>query len=166
MKDLDLTIYPDKILRKQLNLVEKVTREEEETLKKMFNLMHIYKGVGLAANQAGIDKQMSVIDLSDGYGPIYIINPKITKKEGTFEMEEGCLSIPGIGVKVKRAQKVTVEALNIEGKPIRIIAEGFLARALQHEIDHLSGKLIIDYLKLPARIKVISAFQKKKKGGK
>lgn len=166
MKKLSLKTYPEKILREKFKNVDEVTQAEKEILKKMLSLMQTAGGIGLAANQAGVNKRLFVVDLQDGRGPLFIINPKIIKKEGTTEMQEGCLSVPGAVIKVKRAEKVIVEGLNIEGKFIKIEAGGLLARALQHEIDHLNGKLIIDYLKLPAKLKLVSQLKKMKKQSK
>jgi len=163
MQKLSLKTYPEKILREKLKNINKVTEKERKILKEMLALMQATGGVGLAANQAGVDKRLFVVDLQDGYGPLFIINPKIVKKEGMVEMQEGCLSVPGAVVKVKRAEKVVVEGLNIEGEPIKIEADGLLARAFQHEIDHLNGKLIIDYLKLPVKLKIILQLKKNKK---
>jgi peptide deformylase len=165
MKELNLKVYPEKILRKKVKNVVKITDEEREILKEMLSLMKANKGIGLAANQVGVDRQLFVIDLQDGYGPLFIINPKIVKREGVTEMEEGCLSIPGCVVKVKRAEKVTVEGLDIEGKSIKIEARGLLARALQHEIDHLNGRLIIDYLNIRDRLKLVLRLRKTEKKG-
>ena len=109
----------------------------------MAQTMYRANGVGLAAPQVGVDKKMIVVDAGDGL--ISLINPKILKKEGKSVLEEGCLSIPEITVKIERAEKVVVEGLNEEGITVSIAAEGLKAHALQHEIDHLRGVLIIDY---------------------
>ena len=97
----------------------------------------------MAASQVGIDKQMVLVDV--GGGPVILINPRITKRKGSQKMEEGCLSLPGIYVNVKRARRITVSGLNEHNKKISICAYDLFARALQHEIDHLRGRLIIDY---------------------
>lgn len=106
--------------------------------------MYLSQGVGLASLQVGIDKQLAVIDV--GSGLIKMINPVIVKKLGLEAQEEGCLSCPGASVKVKRAKSVVVNFINEDGDLIELKADGLLARAVQHELDHLSGKLIIDYL--------------------
>jgi peptide deformylase len=134
----------DKRLRKKACKVLKVTAEECRLLDEMANTMYLEGGVGLAACQVGIDKQLVVIDIGEGL--IKLVNPAIVKKEGAEVQEEGCLSVPDTAIKVKRAKKVTVEYLNDKGEALKISAEGLLARVLQHEIDHLLGKLIIDYL--------------------
>ena len=131
-------------LRKKTCKVLKVTDQERGMLEEMAKTMYLEGGVGLAACQVGINKQLAVIDIGDGL--IKLINPTIVKKEGCETLEEGCLSVPETAVKVKRAKKVTVECLNDKGEVITIEAKGLLARVLQHEIDHLLGKLIVDYL--------------------
>jgi peptide deformylase len=144
MATLQIKHLPSKILRKKADSVKKVTDLEREILSNMAETMYINSGVGLAANQVGIDKQLAVIDV--GSGLIKMINPCIIKCEGKDCKEEGCLSVPQICVKVTRSAKITVEFLNDLGEVIRISAVGLLARAIQHELDHLNGKLIIDYL--------------------
>lgn len=143
--------------------MEQVTKQEREIFKDMLLLMKTAKGVGLAANQAGIDKRMLVVDLSDGEGPFYLINPVIIEKCGMAKGEEGCLSLPNTLVNISRAEEVEVTALDENGKFITIKASGLLARVLQHEIDHLNGKLIIDYLRLARKIELIKQFKKMKK---
>ena len=110
----------------------------------MAKLMYLSQGVGLAAQQVGIDKQLAVIDI--GNGLIKFINPVIIKRQGIDLLEEGCLSVPGVSIKVKRAKSVTVHFLDEEGSVQQLHADGLLARALQHELDHLAGVLIIDYV--------------------
>ncbi len=109
--------------------------------------MYAAPGVGLAANQVGVSKQIAVIDVSvkdEKSSLIVFINPEIVEKEGESQSEEGCLSIPNYKTVVKRAERVKVKALDRHGKPIEIEGNGLLARALQHEIDHLNGFLLID----------------------
>ncbi|MDD5136072.1 MAG: peptide deformylase [Candidatus Omnitrophica bacterium] len=144
MKDLAIKTFPNPILRKRAAKVLKVTSQERDILNEMAKVMYLAQGVGLAASQVGIDKQLAVIDI--GNGLIKLINPVIARKEGSELLEEGCLSVPGISVKVRRARAVTVNFLDDSGSVTRLCADGLLARALQHEIDHLSGVLIIDYL--------------------
>ena len=105
--------------------------------------MYEAQGIGLAACQIGIDRQLMVVDV--GGGLIKLANPLIMSREDESTVDEGCLSIPGVTVKVKRAMRVLVQGLNEEGRTIKIEGEGLLAHALQHEVDHLCGILIIDY---------------------
>jgi len=106
--------------------------------------MYLSQGVGLAATQVGVSRSLIVIDV--GQGLLKLINPVIIKKEGFQFLDEGCLSVPGECIRIKRAKTVTVNFINENGELSRIKGEGLLARAIQHEIDHLSGKLIIDHL--------------------
>lgn len=110
----------------------------------MAEAMYLNQGVGLAATQVGIAKSLIVIDAGEGL--LKLVNPVISRRSGTEISEEGCLSVPGECIRIKRAKSVIVDFLNEKGEPSTINASGLLARALQHEIDHLSGKLIIDYL--------------------
>lgn len=136
--------FPAKSLRKNVRDVKIFTDTEREILSDMARIMYMNSGVGLAANQIDIDARLVVMDI--GKGLIKMANPLIVKKEGSDIHEEGCLSIPQVSVKVKRAKKVVVDFLNGKGETQRLVADGFLARVIQHELDHLSGKLIIDYL--------------------
>jgi peptide deformylase len=132
-------------LRKKARPVEKITDQEKQLFEDMLATMYSKKGVGLAAPQVGVLKQLIVVDV--GSGPLRLVNPRITSKVKERScMEEGCLSFPGINVKVRRSQHITVEALDCSGAPVKIQARSMMARALQHEIDHLQGRLIIDYL--------------------
>lgn len=149
MSLLEIKIYPDPVLKKKCEPVKKVTKEIGRLLDDMAETMYAAPGVGLAAPQVGILKRVLVIDClwgkEEGKKELYqLVNPKIVQKEGEIEWEEGCLSIPGFLQKMIRSQKVVVEALNREGKPIIVEGTDLLAVCLQHEIDHLEGKLIID----------------------
>lgn len=134
----------DEILRKRAREVEEVDDKIREILDDMVETMHKYNGVGLAGPQIGILKRLVVIDLYDEKGPIKLVNPKITKQDGEQEVEEGCLSFPNQYGKIIRPAKVTMEALNEKGEKIKIKAEGLLAQAISHELDHLEGVLFID----------------------
>ena len=144
MAELNIIKLPAAFLRKKAARVERLSGSEAMVLSDMAKAMYLNQGVGLAANQVGIDKQLAVVDI--GNGLIKLINPVIVKREGVETQEEGCLSVPGVSVKVKRAKRVVVNFLNENGTAMQLKADGLLGRALQHEIDHLSGKLIIDYL--------------------
>ncbi len=144
MQDLKIRKFPEGILRKKAVKVGSVTEYEKSVLSEMANVMYLNQGVGLAAVQVGINKQLAVIDIGEGL--IKLVNPVIVKKDGVETQEEGCLSCPGLSVKIKRARRVVVNFLNENGDFIELKTDGLLARAVQHESDHLSGKLIIDYL--------------------
>lgn len=144
---LDILHFPDPRLRRKARPVEVVGDALKKTVEDMFETMYDAPGIGLAATQVNILQQVAVIDVSeDKNEPRCLINPNIIEREGEEEMREGCLSVPEIFAHVKRAQKITVEALDLEGRPMILEAEGLLAVCIQHEIDHLQGKLFIDYL--------------------
>ncbi|MFA6079210.1 MAG: peptide deformylase, partial [Candidatus Omnitrophota bacterium] len=132
------------ILRKKTASVSKITDPVREILSEMAKVMYLHGGVGLAANQVGIDKQLIVIDIGDGL--IKMVNPVIVKKAGSETREEGCLSCPDVVVKVKRAKKITCSYMDDKGEIKILPCENLLARAIQHETDHLAGKVILDYV--------------------
>jgi len=139
--------YPDKVLKEKTQLVTDCSAELDKLIDDMIETMYAAPGVGLAANQVGVSKQVAVIDVSvrDEKSPlIVLLNPEIVHREGEIEAEEGCLSVPDYTAVLKRAMKVYVKGLDRSGKPVEIEAEGLLARALQHEIDHLNGILFVD----------------------
>jgi peptide deformylase len=141
-----LKIYTDgdPILRKKAIKIEKITKRLRKMAKDMLDTMYEARGVGLAAPQIGVSESMVVIDV--GEGPMILINPIIIAKEGELKEVEGCLSVPGRSEYICRAAKVRVKFTDINGKQHIIVAEEMLARAMQHEIDHLDGILFIDYL--------------------
>ncbi len=136
--------YPEKVLRANCRPVEGVTERERDVFQKMLRTMYRFDGIGLAAPQVGISEQIIVADI--GEGAVVLANPRIIKKEGRDDLVEGCLSIPSAQVHVTRSYTVTVEGINDKGEYREIKVKGLLARVLQHEMDHLEGKLIIDYL--------------------
>ncbi len=144
--------YPDPVLRRKTDRVEKIDSSLDRLIQDMVETMHAAPGVGLAANQVGVALQLAVIDLSgrediqQRYPLLVIINPEIVSMEGSVIEEEGCLSIPDYSEKVKRAAKVKVRAQDRTGKRFEMEADGLLAKALQHEIDHLNGLLFVDRL--------------------
>jgi len=147
MPIFEIRKYPEKILKEKAAPVESIDSHIQHLIDGMIETMHALRGLGLAANQVGISKRLSVIDTSireEKRPLIVLINPVIIEKEGMIEAEEGCLSIPGYMTTIKRAERVYVRGLNREGKTIEIEGTGLLARALQHEIDHLDGLLFID----------------------
>jgi len=145
MAILKIITVPNIVLRKKAADVAKVSERERKILSDMAETMYINGGVGLAATQVGIDKRAAVIDIGTG-GILKVINPYIVKREGAETREEGCLSVPEACVKVKRAKRIVLDFLDENGQPRRLTAQGLLARVIQHEVDHLSGRLIIDYL--------------------
>jgi len=135
---------PDEVLHKKAKEVTKITPNVQKLLDDMADTMYDAEGVGLAAPQVGILKRLIVIDAGDEHGLIKMINPEIVESEGEQFGSEGCLSIPGWNGDVRRAEKVTVKGLDREGNELVITGTGLLARAFQHEIDHLNGVLFTE----------------------
>ena len=149
MAKLKIMKYGSDVLREVAQPVSEVTDEIRKLAQDMLDTMYDSDGVGLAAPQVGVSKRIIVIDVNPhdlGCEPIALINPEIVEQEGQVDAEEGCLSVPDVRGEVKRAEKVSAKALNIDGKKVRLEGEDLLARALQHEIDHLNGVLFIDHL--------------------
>ena len=142
MAILDIRKAGDPVLKQKAESVEKITRKTKELIESMAETMYAADGVGLAAPQVGVSQRIIVIDIGEGL--ISLVNPEIMNGEGLECASEGCLSVPGIYGEVERYARVTVEALDRAGKPVRLAADGLLARALQHEIDHLEGILFIE----------------------
>ena len=150
----EICTFPDQVLKNKTKPVGKIDRTVEILIDDMIETMHDAPGVGLAANQVGVPLQLAVIDITRSEDRekgiqlpiVVIINPEILSMEGSIVEEEGCLSIPDYAETVKRAAKVKVRALDRKGKPFELEAEGLLAKALQHEIDHLNGILFVDRL--------------------
>ena len=144
--------YPDPVLREKAAPVKDVDAAVCRLIDDMVETMHAAPGVGLAANQVGVPLQVAVIDLGDHaeeekrHPLVVLINPEIVAQNGTIVAEEGCLSVPEFTEQVKRAARVTVRAKDRAGKTFEIEADGLMAKALQHEIDHLNGILFIDRL--------------------
>jgi len=139
---VEIRTVGDPVLRKKAKVVQRVNRAIRDILDEMIKTMAEAKGVGLAAPQVGIAKRLIVVDV--GEGPIYLVNPEIIWSEGECTAVEGCLSVPGYVGDVRRAEKVRVTGLDREGRRVWVEGDGLLARALQHEIDHLDGVLFID----------------------
>jgi peptide deformylase len=142
---LDVRVLGDPILRQETRPVADVTDEIRRLIDDMFETMYAAKGIGLAAPQVGRRERIAVIDVGEGK-PFAIVNPEIVAAEGAVKGEEGCLSIPEVYGDVQRAAHVIVRALGRDGEGFEVDASELLARCLQHEIDHLHGKLFIDYL--------------------
>lgn len=155
----EIRLSGDEILRKTSREVEEVTDKIRELLDDMVETMHKYNGVGLAAPQVGILKRAIVIDLYDGEEPLQLVNPKIIKAKGKQEVEEGCLSFPNEYAKMVRPKEVTVEALDRNGKKVKITGKDLLAQALAHEIDHLNGILFVDNM-IPGTLEYIDSENK------
>ena len=147
MAILDVLSFPDERLRTVAKPVEEVNDEIKQLVSDMFETMKDENGIGLAATQVNRHVQVVVMDVSEDQNePRVFINPEIVRKDGSTISEEGCLSVPGNYAKVERAESITVKALDQNGESFELDAEGLLAICIQHELDHLKGKLFIDYL--------------------
>lgn len=147
MAILEVLRFPDERLRTVAKKVDKVDPSITTLISNMFETMREENGIGLAATQVNEHKQVVVMDVSEEQdNPLVFINPEITHKEGQTISEEGCLSVPNNYAQVERAEKITVSALNKDGKEFSLDADGLLAICIQHELDHLKGKLFVDYL--------------------
>lgn len=147
MAILDILVYPDERLRTIAKPVEKVDKAIRTLVSDMIETMYDANGIGLAATQINIHKQVIVMDISEARDDVLVlINPKITIQDGEQTYDEGCLSIPEIYAPVKRAESITINALNEQGDMFELEADGLLAVCIQHEMDHLKGKVFIDYL--------------------
>ena len=144
---LEILVYPDPRLRRKASPVEYVDNEIRQLIRDMAETMYQAPGIGLAATQVNVSKRVMVIDHSDERNELQVfINPVIRSRRGEIETEEGCLSVPGIVAPIKRAEEITVIALNSEGRINEYTTSGILAVCLQHELDHLDGKVFVDYL--------------------
>jgi peptide deformylase len=160
---LDIRVLGDPILRQETKPVASVSDDLRRLIEDMFETMHAAKGIGLAAPQVGRTERVAVVDVEGGKQPLVLINPEIISRDiATEKSEEGCLSIPDIFGDVERPATVAVRALDRDGKPFEIAGTGLLARCLQHEIDHLHGKLFIDYLSILKRRAALSKWSKTK----
>lgn len=161
MSLLDIRVLGDTILRQPTQVVGTVTPELRRLIDDMFDTMYAAKGIGLAAPQVGRPERLSVIDVDDQR--LVLINPEIiVAAEGTIKGEEGCLSIPEVYGDVERAARVVVRAMDADGKPYEVDGRELLSRCLQHEIDHLNGKLFIDYLSRLKRAAAMNKWAKEK----
>lgn len=144
---LPILHYPDPRLNKVAAPVVRVDDRIRKLINDMADTMHAAPGIGLAATQVDVHERVIVIDISDTRDELRaFVNPEIVESSGEIECEEGCLSVPGVFEKVRRAERVTVRALNIAGEPFTLETEGLLAVCIQHEIDHLEGKVFVEYL--------------------
>ena len=147
MAKLDVLHYPNPRLRLKASLIEAIDDGVKGLAGDMLETMYAEGGIGLAATQVDVQKRLVVMDLSEERNqPVFMINPEILSAEGTEEMQEGCLSVPGLYDTVERAETIRFRYLTLDGEVIEKETDGLLAVCVQHEIDHLDGKLFIDYL--------------------
>ena len=164
MAILNILHFPDERLRTRAIPVAKVTDDHRTLISNMLETMYDAPGIGLAATQINFHEQILVIDISEEKNqPIVLINPEILEKEGDQEFDEGCLSVPGIYETLHRAEKVRIKALNKEGESFEMTAEGLLAVCIQHEMDHLQGKLFVDYLSQLKKQRIRKKLEKQQK---
>ena len=161
---LPILEFPDPRLRTKAAPVAEVDASVRKLIDDMFETMYAAPGIGLAATQVNVHKRVLVVDVTeDRSKPLALINPEVISREGVEETEEGCLSVPGIYDKVTRAEKIRVRTLDRNGKQIEIEADGLLAVCIQHEMDHLEGKLFVDYLSELKRTRIRKKLEKERK---
>ena len=161
MSILPILEFPDTRLRKKAITVKSVDSKIQQLVDDMTETMYEASGVGLAATQVNISQRVIVIDISEEKDqPLCLINPEFLEKDGIEESEEGCLSVPNFFEKVKRAEHIKIKALNRAGDSFEIDTSGFLAVCIQHEMDHLDGKLFVDYLSPLKRQRIKAKLEK------
>lgn len=164
MTTLNILHFPDPRLREIAQPVEHVDDGVRQFIDDMFETMYAAPGIGLAATQVNVAKRIIVIDISEEKDqPLCLINPEILDLDGIEEMEEGCLSVPGVYERVQRADRARVRALDRDGQAVEIQADGLLAVCIQHEIDHLDGKLFVDYLSQLKRTRIRKKLEKEQR---
>ena len=164
MATLEILHFPDPRLRRRARPVPQVSEAVRGMLDDMLETMYDAKGVGLAATQVDIHLRMLVADVSDERDqPLYLVNPEIVARDGLQEGWEGCLSVPGVYEPVRRAEQIRVRALGRDGEALEFDADGLLAVCIQHEIDHLDGKLFVDYLSELKRQRIRKKLQKQQR---
>lgn len=166
MAKLEILHFPDTRLRTRAQPVATVDAEVRGLVDDMFETMYAAPGIGLAATQVNVHRRVLVVDVSEEKNqPLTFINPEILDRQGTEEMEEGCLSVPGFYETVRRAERVRVRALDRDGKAFELETDGLLAVCIQHEIDHLDGKLFVDYISSLKRQRIRKKLEKAQRHG-
>jgi len=160
---LETLHFPDPRLRTKAKPVKQVDNTVQKIVEDMFETLYEAPGIGLAATQVNIHRQIIVIDISEKRNqPLCLINPKVLETKGEQSTEEGCLSVPGVFENIKRAKRITIEALDQKGESFTLTTEDLLAVCIQHEIDHLNGKLFVDYLSSLKRQRIRKKLAKQK----
>jgi len=166
MSKLTILEFPDPRLRTKAQAVTVFDAALKQLAADMLEMMYEAPGIGLAATQVNVHKQLLVLDVSDEKNqPMILVNPKILERDGSQTYQEGCLSVPGIFADVDRADRIRVEAQDIDGKPFTLDVDGLLAVCIQHEMDHLVGKLFVDYLSPLKRELVKKKLEKQRRHG-
>ena len=164
MAKLDILTFPDPRLRNRAAPVSQVDGDIKRIVSDMLETMYAAPGIGLAAPQVNISRRIVVIDVSENKDtPLCLINPEILETSGEEQMDEGCLSVPGFYEPVTRAERVRVRALDGEGQPFELDADGLLAVCIQHEIDHLDGKLFVDRISALKRLRIRHKLEKERR---
>jgi peptide deformylase len=166
MAKLEILIFPDPRLRRKALPVNRVDSDVQRLVDDMFETMYAAPGIGLAAIQVNVPRRVIVIDVSENHDqPLCFINPKLLAVEGEEQMDEGCLSVPGFFETVQRAERIRVEALDRNGESFTLDADGLLAVCIQHEIDHLDGKLFVDHISMLKRQRIRRKLEKEQRLG-
>ncbi|MDX1351899.1 MAG: peptide deformylase [Thiomicrorhabdus sp.] len=161
MEKLDIVLYPEQGLREICAPIPEMNDEIDKLIDDMFYTMYDAPGIGLAAPQVAVQQRLIVVDVSETKDqPIALLNPEIIRSAGEISWEEGCLSIPGVYGTVKRPSEIIVRGMNRDGKQVEIEANDLLAVCIQHEIDHLNGKLFVDHLSGLKRTRALQKFRK------
>ncbi len=161
MEKLDIVLYPDEGLRETCAPIPEMNDALDKLIDDMLYTMYDAPGIGLAAPQVAVQQRLIVMDVSEkGNQPIVLINPEVIQSAGSLTWEEGCLSMPGIYATIKRPSEILVRGMNREGKVIELEANELLAVCIQHEIDHLDGKMFIDHLSRLKRTRAMQQFRK------
>ncbi len=165
MAKLTILEYPDPRLRTRAAPVERVDEQLRRQIDDMFETMYAAPGIGLAATQVDFHQRLVVIDVSqDKTAPLVLVNPQIIERDGSLQVEEGCLSVPGVfDIPTARAETIRVRALDRDGKSFELEATGLLSVCIQHELDHLDGKLFVDYLSELKRNRIRKKLEKEKR---
>lgn len=161
MAILNILHYPDERLHTVASPVEHFDQDLQKLIDDMAETMYAAPGIGLAATQVNVHRRLLVIDISEDKNSLQVfINPEIVAQEGTTTYEEGCLSVPGIYERVERFERITVAALDRNGKPFRVEADGLMAICLQHEMDHLAGRVFVEKLSRLKQTRILSKLKK------
>jgi peptide deformylase len=162
---LPILHYPDPRLHKVASKVRVVDDRIRKLVRNMAETMYAAPGIGLAATQVDVHERVLIIDISDARDELQaFINPEIIEASGECETEEGCLSVPGVYDLIRRAERVKVRALNVQGEPFTLEADGLLGVCIQHEIDHLDGKVFVDYLSRLKQQRIAARMKKQQRG--
>lgn len=164
MAIIDILLYPDERLNQRASRVERVDDQVRSLVRDMTETMYAAPGVGLSATQVNVHKQILIVDVSEDQSDLKVfLNPKLVSAEGEADAEEGCLSLPGIFERVGRFERISVRALDVNGAPFELRAKGLLAVCIQHEMDHLEGKIFIERLSRLKQARILAKLNKRQR---